>query len=408
MKTELTGAEQMKYQEEEVEKRLNELTANDLPPANIIVAGITGTGKSTLINAVFGSELAKTGSGRPVTDHIYEYQNKDIPVHVWDTVGLELDSEKTKQSIKSIKDTISAKTTNSDLFDRVHAIWYCVNLVGNRYQGEELRFVKELHSIGVPFIVVITQCFGSSKKIDDFETYIRDTNAKEGMPDIKIVRTLAKDFEIEIDDTVHVKRAFGLDDLINVTLDSLPTFIKNGLIAAQKVNKNQKRELCEDIIFGFAKAAQEGFWDKVPLINIFTTDKKIMRMFGQIGRIYNTVLSESSVEKIITESKIDFTNNFWGLLAPFDLIGYSKRISSLLSEKMEDGFSVKATDIPKNNRAARMIAFFGYTFIDSIEQVWMKLTESQLQDVDMVCRELTAKINEILSARRSVRKEGTP
>ena len=83
-------------------------------------------------------------------------------------------------------------------------------------------------------------------------------------------------------------------------------------------------------------------------------------------------------------------------------------IKAIVSEKMEDGFSVKATDIPKNNRAARMIAFFGYTFIDSIEQVWMKLTESQLQDVDMVCRELTAKINEILSARRSVRKEGTP
>ena len=94
---EMTGEEKIKQQQEELNKKLNSLSEEELPTANIIVAGITGTGKSTLINAVFGSELAKTGSGRPVTEHIDEYQNNDIPVHIWDTVGLELNSEKTAQ-----------------------------------------------------------------------------------------------------------------------------------------------------------------------------------------------------------------------------------------------------------------------------------------------------------------------
>jgi len=36
---------------------------------NIIVAGHTGVGKSTLVNAVFGREFALTAEGRPVTRH---------------------------------------------------------------------------------------------------------------------------------------------------------------------------------------------------------------------------------------------------------------------------------------------------------------------------------------------------
>jgi predicted GTPase len=36
---------------------------------NIIVAGRTGTGKSTLVNAVFGDDFAETATGRPVTQH---------------------------------------------------------------------------------------------------------------------------------------------------------------------------------------------------------------------------------------------------------------------------------------------------------------------------------------------------
>ena len=62
--------------------------------ANVVVAGITGAGKSTLINAVFGHELAKTGTGRPITEQIAEYQSDDFPIRIWDTVGLELDNEK--------------------------------------------------------------------------------------------------------------------------------------------------------------------------------------------------------------------------------------------------------------------------------------------------------------------------
>ena len=87
-----TNAEKAKMEEEEFKRKVDGLGKDDLPTANIMVAGITGTGKSTLLNAVFGAEVAATGKGRPVTEQIDEYQSTDIPIHIWDTVGLELDS----------------------------------------------------------------------------------------------------------------------------------------------------------------------------------------------------------------------------------------------------------------------------------------------------------------------------
>lgn len=394
----VTGEQKFNQQQKELEKDLNSrVSSDDLPVANIMVAGITGTGKSTLINAVFGSEMAATGSGRPVTEHIDEYENGDIPIHIWDTVGLELDSEKTKKSIKSIKATIASKSSSNDQYDRVHAIWYCINSGSNRYQGAELEFIKELHSIGVPFIIVLTQCSGDEDEVNAFEAEIKKINSSMGMDDIRIVQVLA--LPVKYRGMPTPIPAFGLEDLVSVTLELLPTFIKSGFIAAQRASQTEKRSECEEIICSYVRAAQNGFWDKVPIINVFVTDDKIMKMFSKLGKMYNTVLSTSSIEEIMKNSGVDFKNNFFGLISPIDM-GYSKKITELLEQKKENGFSVVVADVEKNNRAARMIAFYGYTFIDSIEELWKTLTEEQLKNVDMVVRELIGIINKKLKERK--------
>ena len=395
----VTGEQKFNQQQEDLERDLDErLDNDDLPVANIMVAGITGTGKSTLINAVFGSEMATTGSGKPVTEHIDEYENGDIPIHIWDTVGLELDSEKTRESIKSIKATIAAKAESNDQYDRVHAIWYCINSGSNRYQGAELEFIKELHSIGVPFIIVLTQCSGDEDEVNNFENEIKKINASMGMDDIQIVQVLA--LPVKYRGMPTPIPAFGLEDLVNVTLQLLPSFIKSGFIAAQRVSQSEKRSECEDIICSYVRAAQNGFWDKVPLVNVFLTDKKIMKMFRKLGEMYNTVLSQDSIEQIMRNSGVDFKNNFFGLISPI-YMGYSKKITELLEQKKADGFSVKVSDIEKNERAARMIAFYGYTFIDSIEELWKLLTEEQLKNVNMVVTQLIEIINRKLKERKA-------
>ncbi|MGL2444061.1 GTPase [Helicobacter pylori] len=68
---------------------------------NILLMGYTGSGKSSLINALFGKEIAKAGVGEPVTQHFEKYIDEQKGLVFWDTQGIEAtDYHDTMQSIK--------------------------------------------------------------------------------------------------------------------------------------------------------------------------------------------------------------------------------------------------------------------------------------------------------------------
>ncbi|MDE6087630.1 MAG: GTPase domain-containing protein [Oscillospiraceae bacterium] len=387
------------------ERRQQEATAfnaeidqrENLPPANIIVAGITGTGKSTLLNAMFGEEMAATGVGKPITENINEYNSEKLPIHIWDTMGLEIDSKRTGKSIEDIRKIIDEKSLSSDKYDRIHAIWYCINSNSNRYQGAELKFIKRLHANSVPFIIVLTQCSGAEEQVNAFERKIREINESEGMSDIETIQVLAKD---------HPARgftipAFGLENLVDLTMKKLPDFIKNGFVAAQKVSKIQKRVQCEKIIADCVRNAKEGFWDKIPIANIIAANNRLRYMFGAIGGIYNTNLKPNHIADIITE--LEKKRDFARLLNPFDM-KYNNQIIELLTSKEQDQDGewnplINKNSLKDRHRVAAIVAFYGYTFIDSIEKTWDKWTEEEVEDVDKFCDLLKQTIQKILIER---------
>ena len=57
---------------------------------NLAIFGKTGVGKSTLINAIFGEEVARTGIGEPVTKGSHLYVDKIGHLGIVDTQGLEV------------------------------------------------------------------------------------------------------------------------------------------------------------------------------------------------------------------------------------------------------------------------------------------------------------------------------
>lgn len=109
---------------------------------NIILAGKTGVGKSTLVNAVFGKKVAKTGTGRPITKEIKEITMPSSPLRLYDTVGLELREEQQKTVKTDIIKLIEDARLANDTDKLIHCIWYCINANSNRIEDEEIRFIE--------------------------------------------------------------------------------------------------------------------------------------------------------------------------------------------------------------------------------------------------------------------------
>ena len=90
---------------------------------NVLIAGRSGVGKSTLINAVFQQHLAETGQGRPVTQNTREISKDGIPITIFDTRGLEM--SQFKETLSELERVIKDRGNDKDSNRHIHAAWLC-------------------------------------------------------------------------------------------------------------------------------------------------------------------------------------------------------------------------------------------------------------------------------------------
>ncbi|WP_033590217.1 GTPase [Helicobacter pylori] len=88
--------------------KMLEFIKKEKPKMNVLLMGATGVGKSSLINALFGKEIAKTGVGKPITQHLEKYVDEEKGLILWDTKGIEdKDYHDTMQNIKQRMEEVS-------------------------------------------------------------------------------------------------------------------------------------------------------------------------------------------------------------------------------------------------------------------------------------------------------------
>ncbi|MCH3997944.1 MAG: 50S ribosome-binding GTPase [Lachnospiraceae bacterium] len=223
----------------------------NLHTLNIIVAGKTGVGKSTLINSVFKDNLAETGMGRPVTDHMRKITKKGVPLAIYDTRGFELGKEVQAEVKKEVVDTIQKGLATKDINKAIHCIWYCINTASNRVEPEEIQWLKELSRENqitqVPIIIVLTQAF--SKKNADA---MRRTLLEENLDVVQIIPVLAQDYEI---DENYVAKSYGLDVLIQVMGEALPEELMDTLQHVQIASLAEKKRYAQAAVATAAAAS---------------------------------------------------------------------------------------------------------------------------------------------------------
>lgn len=208
---------------------------------NIIVAGKTGVGKSTLINTIFREKLANTGIGAPVTNTTYLYEKEGLPLRIYDTVGLELSAEKQLAVKKDIDEIINERLKMQKIEEYIHCIWYCINTNTTRFEELEEELIRQLvlenRNRNVPVIVVLTQAYIRKTREEMFD-YIksRDLGVKA------IIPILADSFE-EIQ-----TEPFGCEALVEETLKILPESVQAAFINAQRISVDMKKKKAMEIV----------------------------------------------------------------------------------------------------------------------------------------------------------------
>lgn len=266
----------------------------ELKKVDLLIAGKSGVGKSTLINAIFGEELVKTGVGKPVTDDINLIEQKNFPVRIYDTVGFEISSmgfdiKSVMKSLKRnpiqqlIKKVQATETTEDD----IHVVWYVISGSGSRIEDAEIAFIKWIVEQKLPVIIVLTKSFDVTEA-----NLLKDEIEKLMNFQQNVVLVLAKE--------TGNQAIFGIEELIDLTIKVLPEGLQASFIHSQEASiKVKHNEAVKVVTASMAANFGTGF---TPIPG---TDAPIMMaaqtaMMTKITSIYGIDIDKQKIETALT------------------------------------------------------------------------------------------------------------
>lgn len=210
---------------------------------NLAVFGKTGVGKSTLVNAVFGSQVAETGLGKPVTRGLVYYRHPGGLLGLYDSEGFETGSSG-DEILAALRSRV-ADSRSLPVDQQIHAAWYLVRWSDRRFEDRQGDFVRALADLGLPVIMVVTQVPTRDgvphPEAIELAQYIESL----GLPLRPAGRALLTN---ALEDSFTSSPVFGLQELLDATYLVVPEVATAALTAVQILDWERKRQAVKTII----------------------------------------------------------------------------------------------------------------------------------------------------------------
>lgn len=259
---------------------------------NILLLGQTGVGKSSLVNTLFGDELAQVSHTKPETRGFHSYQDENIPVNIIDSEGYELAaSEQFQESLSRYIDGNFA-----DITKQIHIAWYCISISSARvlpYDLDNLDYL--LNTKKIPTCVVFTQCDNDTPEGDTAKSLKEVITSRFGRR-ISCFQT-SNDPEINKD--------LDLDALVDWSINSLSDEnLRSGFLIAQKVNLDKKDDKAKSRIKYYAGAAAVVGASPIPMSDAILLTGLQVKMASDIFSIYGLHIGISNTISNVISGRV--------------------------------------------------------------------------------------------------------
>ncbi|HVW27038.1 MAG TPA: DUF697 domain-containing protein [Polyangiaceae bacterium] len=264
-----------------------EQAMKDRGHATVLVAGRSGVGKSTLVNAVFQGQLAETGQGRPVTQEIREYSKPGISISLIDSRGLEL--QRYKETLGELEDLLRERQRDADPNRHVHCAWVCISEDSRRVDDGEMKLVELVANQGIPIIGVITK----ARADQGFRAEVQRLLPRAS--NVVSVRALVE----VLDDGVTLPSR-GLPELVDATMTVIPEGQRTAFAAAQRVSLDVKQRRARIVVASAATAAAAVGASPIPFADAVLLIPIQIGMLASISVTFGLDLDDAFLASLIS------------------------------------------------------------------------------------------------------------
>lgn len=344
---------------------------NEKDKLNILLIGATGVGKSTLLNAVFGDDVAKAGVGEPMTQELKKYHIPSKGLTLWDTKGIEAkDYQGTLGQLKTDIQAAIDEALNSDNpeLSLPHVAWLCIKETSSRVEERDIELLELMRDNRIPTVVVFT-----NTQHENTEAFFQ---AATNVIDEKMGAFVQNRY-VRVNSCVYSFMGMsvptsGLKDLLDKTFQCLPEVKSNSqhhvnnyreaLLKAQIVDNQAKLQAMIDgastkVNYATAAAGAAGAIP-IPFSDMFL-----------IAGIQTTMIYQINSEFEVDDELNSITSTLMGILGTTGLAQLGKSlVGSLL--KLIPGFGSTAGAAISGTVAAALTKSVGEAYIQVLKSYY--------------------------------------